>query len=74
MATPAMAGIVALINQNAGTPQGSPNAQLYALAAKQTYSSCRCGERQRQRHPLLLQRHRPVHEHFPTLRCHRPHR
>jgi hypothetical protein len=40
VATPAMAGIVALINQKAGAAQGSPNAGLYALAAKQTYSSC----------------------------------
>jgi hypothetical protein len=40
VATPAMAGVVALINQKAGAAQGSPNAQLYALAAKQTYSSC----------------------------------
>jgi Pro-kumamolisin, activation domain/Bacterial Ig-like domain (group 3) len=40
VATPAMAGIVALINQKSGAAQGSPNAQLYALAAKQTYSSC----------------------------------
>jgi hypothetical protein len=39
VATPAMAGIVALINQKTGAAQGSPNAQLYALAAKQTYSS-----------------------------------
>jgi hypothetical protein len=40
VATPAMAGVVALINQKAGAAQGSPNAGLYALAAKQTYSSC----------------------------------
>lgn len=39
-ATPAMAGVMALINQKAGSAQGSPNAELYALAAKQTYSSC----------------------------------
>ncbi|MGD1108224.1 MAG: protease pro-enzyme activation domain-containing protein [Terracidiphilus sp.] len=37
---PAMAGVMALINQRAGSPQGSPNAELYKLAAKQTYSSC----------------------------------
>jgi hypothetical protein len=36
---PAMAGIVALINQRNGV-QGNPNAELYALAAKQTYSTC----------------------------------
>jgi hypothetical protein len=40
VATPAMAGVVALINQKAGAAQGSPNAGLYALAAKQTYSNC----------------------------------
>jgi hypothetical protein len=39
VATPAMAGIVALINQKSGAAQGSPNAGLYALAAKQTYNS-----------------------------------
>ncbi len=40
VASPAMAGIMALINQKAGSAQGNPNAALYALAAKQTYSSC----------------------------------
>ena len=40
VATPAMAGVMALINQKAGAAQGSPNKELYALAAKQTYSSC----------------------------------
>jgi hypothetical protein len=40
VATPQMAGVMALINQKAGSSQGSPNAELYALAAKQTYSSC----------------------------------
>ncbi len=40
VATPAMAGIMALINQKLGSAQGSPNAELYALAAKQTYSGC----------------------------------
>jgi subtilase family serine protease len=40
-ATPTMAGIMALINQKAGSPQGNPNGQLYTLAAKQTYSSCK---------------------------------
>lgn len=40
VATPAMAGVMALINQKAGAAQGSPNSGLYALAAKQTYSSC----------------------------------
>jgi subtilase family serine protease len=40
-ATPAMAGVMALINQKAGSSQGNPNAALYTLAAKQTYSSCK---------------------------------
>ena len=40
VATPAMAGIMALINQKLGSAQGSPNAELYSLAAKQTYSGC----------------------------------
>ena len=40
VATPAMAGIMALINQKTGAAQGSPNAELYKLAASQTYSSC----------------------------------
>jgi hypothetical protein len=35
-----MAGVMALINQKSGAAQGSPNAGLYALAAKQTYSNC----------------------------------
>jgi subtilase family serine protease len=39
-ASPAMAGVMALINQKAGGAQGNPNSQLYALAAKQTYSEC----------------------------------
>jgi subtilase family serine protease len=40
VATPEMAGVMALINENAGAPQGNPNAVLYTLAAKQTYSEC----------------------------------
>ncbi len=40
VSSPAMAGVMALINQKSGTPQGSPNAGLYYLAAKQTYSAC----------------------------------
>ncbi len=40
VATPAMAGIMALINQKSGAAQGSPNAELYALAAKQNYGNC----------------------------------
>ena len=38
--SPAMAGVMALINQKAGSAQGNPNSQLYVLAGKQTYSSC----------------------------------
>jgi hypothetical protein len=40
VSSPAMAGVMALINQKAGESQGNPNAELYKLAAKQTYSSC----------------------------------
>ncbi len=40
VASPAMAGVMALINQKAGTPQGNPNSQLYKLAGQQTYASC----------------------------------
>jgi hypothetical protein len=40
VATPAMAGVMALINQKAGSWQGFPNQQLYELAAKQSYSNC----------------------------------
>lgn len=40
VASPAMAGVMALINQKAGSAQGNPNAELYTLAGKQTYSSC----------------------------------
>lgn len=40
VATPAMAGVMALINQKTGAAQGSPNTELYKLAANQTYSSC----------------------------------
>ncbi len=41
VASPAMAGVMALINQKTGNAQGSPNAELYALAAKQTYANCK---------------------------------
>ncbi|MGD0479008.1 MAG: protease pro-enzyme activation domain-containing protein [Terracidiphilus sp.] len=41
VATPAMAGVMALINQKSGAAQGNPNSGLYALAAKQTYSNCK---------------------------------
>jgi subtilase family serine protease len=40
-ASPAMAGVMALINQKAGVPQGNPNSELYTLAGKQTYSTCK---------------------------------
>ena len=40
VASPEMAGVMALINQKAGAAQGSPNQQLYELAAKQKNSSC----------------------------------
>jgi len=40
VSTPAMAGVMAMIDQNAGSAQGSPNADLYKLAAKQTNSQC----------------------------------
>jgi hypothetical protein len=39
-ASPAMAGVMALINQKAGATQGLPNSQLYKLASQQTYSDC----------------------------------
>ena len=43
VATPAMAGVMALINQKAGAAQGFANPVLYSLAAKQSqsgYGSC----------------------------------
>lgn len=40
VASPAMAGVMALINQKTGANQGNPNAALYKLAAKETYSGC----------------------------------
>ncbi len=40
VASPAMAGIMALINQKAGADQGNPNPELYLLASKQTYANC----------------------------------
>jgi hypothetical protein len=40
VASPAMAGVMALINQKAGSAQGNPNSELYKLAGQQTYSSC----------------------------------
>ena len=38
--SPAMAGVMALINQKSGSAQGNPNTTLYALAARQTYANC----------------------------------
>jgi len=41
VASPAMAGIMALIEQNAGgQPQGLPNAKFYQIAGKQNWASC----------------------------------
>lgn len=39
-ASPAMAGVMALINQKSGAAQGFPNAQFYQLADKQDYADC----------------------------------
>ena len=40
VATPQMAGVMALINQKVGVNQGSPNPELYSLAAKQSWTAC----------------------------------
>jgi hypothetical protein len=40
VASPAMAGIMALVNQKMGTPQGNANVGFYALAALDNRSSC----------------------------------
>jgi len=40
VSAPAMAGVMALINQDARGTVGNPNRYLYQLAAQQTYSSC----------------------------------
>ncbi len=40
VASPAMAGVMALINQRSGTPQGDPNTVLYELAARESYAKC----------------------------------
>jgi subtilase family serine protease len=40
VSSPIMAGVMALINQKTGQSQGNPNALLYKIAAKETYSSC----------------------------------
>ena len=39
-ASPGMSGVMALINQKAGSAQGNPNSELYTLAGKQTYANC----------------------------------
>ena len=40
VASPAMAGIMALVNQKMGTPQGNANAAFYALAARDNRANC----------------------------------
>jgi subtilase family serine protease len=40
VASPAMAGIMALIDQKVGAAQGNPNPTLYTLAASQDYAGC----------------------------------
>jgi hypothetical protein len=40
VSSPAMAGVMALINQKAGEAQGGPNAELYVLAKSQNGKSC----------------------------------
>ena len=40
VASPAMAGVMALINQKSAAAQGDPNTLLYKLASEQTWSSC----------------------------------
>ena len=40
VASPAMAGIMALVNQKMGSPQGNANAGFYALAARDTRTNC----------------------------------
>jgi len=40
VSSPAMAGVMALINQKSGASQGNPNTVLYELAAKETYAGC----------------------------------
>lgn len=39
-ATPAMAGVMALINQKAGSAQGNASPELYRLASQQTWANC----------------------------------
>ena len=40
VASPAMAGVMALINQKSASAQGNPNKLLYTLAAEQSWASC----------------------------------
>lgn len=40
VASPAMAGVMALIDQKEGAAQGNANAELYAVAAQQNYGNC----------------------------------
>ncbi len=40
VATPEMAGVMALIDQKAKAPQGLANPELYKLASQQNYTSC----------------------------------
>lgn len=40
VSSPAMAGVMALINQKSGAPQGNPNPVLYELAARESYGGC----------------------------------
>ena len=40
VASPAMAGVMALINQRSGSAQGNPNTVLYELAARESYAEC----------------------------------
>ncbi len=40
VSTPLMAGIMAMIDQKMGTPQGNPNPVFYSLAGSQDYSKC----------------------------------
>ena len=40
VSSPAMAGVMALVNQKMGTPQGEPNSVFYQLAAEDTLSNC----------------------------------
>jgi subtilase family serine protease len=41
--SPAMAGIMTLIDQKTGSPQGLANPVLYKLASKETFANCKSG-------------------------------